>query len=608
MSTDITALTTNVGNLDEYTDKNEKQEQDRKEKDEQLNDAIEKKVKKEEHKRERPKSRDGTIKECKKLFKEGASPAVLTKLEKSLIGQKKYHEYYVQCFLPVLDKKVKQSEEISSEIKDQVGQVISEITYDSKYYFNSIVRSQVEDNTRVETSNGITNTGVQLLKAIEKRNNSKFKKFLKESLKKCTDISNINNEEGKNILHLITSLEGKLKSKFLGTLTKTVTKENLTQLIDGENQGKTPLQEALINKVTKGKHESHTIGSNDNILKFVVALLKHGAKPDQLELSQKILQSLDEKQKSYYLKFLEKLEEPVRQSTLEQKVDIKNKIKEVAAHAINTTDSNGNYLLHSAIDNDDKKLKRFKHLLEKGADIRLKDVNGNNALHLIVTKLKRGQKLEFLKILPEACQEEHFTKVINDKNNNNQTPLHQLLQHMQEKSKKSSPINTDKYKALELFLQNDADITTQDKKGNNALHYITSFEGNQKVTCLELILKLSQNNASLKAQLREAIKATNREGKTPLQKLLFSKVTKEEHSSKSVPRKFVKFLKKPFTEYDDNAMEAIIRLFELGANVDDLQLSKEELQELDKGHWKYYLEFLEKLAESVKETEKAQIE
>ncbi|MFP3030526.1 MAG: ankyrin repeat domain-containing protein, partial [Wolbachia sp.] len=82
MGIDITALTTNAKKLDECIDKNEKQERDRK--DEQLHYTIEKKVRKEEHKREKPRGQDGTLKKCKRLFEKDASPEVLTKLEESL--------------------------------------------------------------------------------------------------------------------------------------------------------------------------------------------------------------------------------------------------------------------------------------------------------------------------------------------------------------------------------------------------------------------------------------------------------------------------------------------------------------------------------------------
>jgi nitrate reductase assembly molybdenum cofactor insertion protein NarJ len=78
-------------------------------KDEQLYCIIERKAKKEEHKREKPRSRDGALKKCERLLEEGASSEVLTKLEESLREQEKYYRYYVQCFLPVLDGAIEQS-------------------------------------------------------------------------------------------------------------------------------------------------------------------------------------------------------------------------------------------------------------------------------------------------------------------------------------------------------------------------------------------------------------------------------------------------------------------------------------------------------------------
>ncbi len=104
MGIDLSALATNANKLDEC-------------KDEQLYCIIERKVKKEEHKREKPRSRDGALKKCERLFEEGASPEVLTKLEESLREQEKYYRYYVQCFLPVLgsvDKKYEKREKDGS--------------------------------------------------------------------------------------------------------------------------------------------------------------------------------------------------------------------------------------------------------------------------------------------------------------------------------------------------------------------------------------------------------------------------------------------------------------------------------------------------------------
>lgn len=555
MGIDITALTTNADKLGECIDKNKKQEQDRK--DEQLYGIIKRKVKKEEHKREKPRGQDGTLKKCKRLFEKDASPEVLTKLEESLREQEKYYRYYVQCFLPVLDKAIERSKKISNETKERVKQAISEITYNSKYCNQNDRRDSgiesdyssdagddyekhsisnpntANEDQEVEKSNGTTHNNVQLLKAIKNGNNRKLKKYLKD----CTDISSIKAEEGKNILHLIASLEKKQKCKFLGTLIKTVTKEDLAQLINSENQ--TPFQVALINKVTKEKHESNTIRSNDNTLKFLTKLLEHGASSDNLELSTEELQNLKEEQKTYYRNFLEKLAEQGKKSKLKPEIRINTeaKIKEIIPHTINTPDSNDNYLLHPVIKNSDKKL--FKELLEKCADISLKDTDGNNALHLIV-KPETKQKLKLLNILLEIGQKEQFIKAVNDKKEG-QTPLHQILQRIQEKSKEPSLKNkiknvvknvvkkefkdTGRYKTLELFLQNGADITVQDKDGKNALHYIASFKGEQKVTCLELIL-----NSVEKEKFSKAANAANEKERTPLQVALITKTTKDKHN------------------------------------------------------------------------------
>ncbi|MFP3016830.1 MAG: ankyrin repeat domain-containing protein [Wolbachia sp.] len=540
MGIDLSALATNANKLDEC-------------KDEQLYCIIERKVKKEEHKREKPRSRDGALKKCERLFEEGASPEVLTKLEESLREQEKYYRYYVQCFLPVLGKAIERSKKISNETKERVKQVISEITDNSKYCSNSITHNQndrrnsedseaesgygsdVEDDHKVEISNEITNSNALLLKAIKNGNNRKFKKYLKD----CTDINSVKGEKDNNILHLIVPLEKKQKCKFLGTLIKTVTEEDLAQLINSENQDEqTPLQVALIDKITKEKHESHTIRSNDNTLKFLVKLLRHGANSDNLGLSTEKLQDLKEEQRTYYRNFLEKLAEQGKKSKLkpEIKINTEAKIKEIIPRTINTPDSNDNYQLHLAIKDNDKEL--FGELLQKGADISLKDTDGNNALHLIV-KPKTKQKLKLLDILLEASQKEQFIKAVNDKKEG-QTPLHLVLQRIQEKNKEPSLKNkiknvvkkefkdTGRYKALELFLQNGADITVQDKDGKNALHYIASFKGEQKVTCLELI-----------SNKDDAVNTTNREGLTPLHQLL--QHIKEKNEDRScTDRKFEK--------------------------------------------------------------------
>ncbi|QKX02031.1 ankyrin repeat domain-containing protein [Wolbachia endosymbiont of Dirofilaria (Dirofilaria) immitis] len=533
MNIDINALTTNVNKLEGCIDKNERQEQERK--SEQLYNVIEKKVKKEEHKHKKPRSRDRIIKKYKRLIKKGASLKVLAILKETLRKQEKYYRHYTQCFIPVLNKKI--SKELNYTKKEEIRQVILEVTCNSKHCFNSTAHkknnyknskgskpesgygSNIEDDYKVEINNRAVNNSIQLLKAIKDQNDRKFRKHLKSYI----DISDIKDKKEKNILYPIVSLKRKQKLKFFSTLIKTVSKKNPEQLINSQDQEKTSIQEATINKITKEKHKSHTLQDNNNTLKFFVKLLKYRTSYSNLELFIEELQGLREEQKAYYCNFSEKLTELVKQSKLEQKSDIEKKIKDIITRIINILDINNNYLLHSAINNYDKKL--FKKLLQKGLNVSLKDVNGNNALHLIVSKLKKEQKLEFLNILLKVGQKEQFINAINNnKNQEGQTPLHQLLQHIQERSKKSSLIskiknivkkefkNTNKYKVFKLLMENGADITIQDKKENNALHYIVPFKGKQRIAYLKLILS--------KDEFSYAINAINEKGQTPLHQLL----------------------------------------------------------------------------------------
>ncbi|WP_264702671.1 ankyrin repeat domain-containing protein [Wolbachia endosymbiont (group A) of Volucella inflata] len=489
MDIDLNALTTNAKKLDEYIDKNEKQERDRK--DEQLYGIIERKVKKEEHKREKPRGQDGALKECKRLFKEGASPEVLTKLEESLREQEKYYRYYVQCFLPVLDKAIKRSKKISNETKERVKQVISEITDNSKYCSNSITHnkndrrnsedseaesgycSDIEDDHKVEISNEITNSNALLLKAIKNGNNRKFKKYLKD----CTDINSVKGEKDNNILHLIVSLEKKQKCKFLGTLIKTVTEEDLAQLINSKNQEEqTPLHQ----------------------------LLQH----------------------------------------------IKEKNED-----------------RSCTDRKFEKTNRYKALelfLQNGADITVQDKDGKNALHYIAS-FKGEQKVTCLELISNKDD------AVNTTNREGLTPLHQLLQHIKGKNEDRSCTDrkfekTKRYETLELLLKNGADITVQDKDEKNALHYIASFKGEQKVTCLELILGLVKNGTISKDKLGKAINAKNGEGNTPLELALKKKA--EKRSIEYLPQGTIF---DTATAYD-NTTKFCTMLLEIGADPCSLEL------------------------------------
>ncbi|MDG7052395.1 MAG: ankyrin repeat domain-containing protein [Wolbachia endosymbiont of Alcedoecus sp.] len=586
---------------------------------------------------------------------------------------------------------------------------------------------------KTEVTNKANNSVHTALKAA-KKGRRKFEKWQKKS---SVDIRNIRDEEGSNILHLIARLKKKQKCRSLNFLIERISEEDLAKLVDSKNRdGKTPLQVALIDKITKGKHGSRTIQDNDNTLKFLVTLLEHGAKPDQLELE--TLQGLDEKQNEYYRKFLEKLAESIKKPELKQ--EIKTQIKKIIAYTINTPDNSGNCLLHSAIKNNKKNF--FKELLQKGADVSLKDANCDNALHLIA-KLEKEQKLEFLNAVLniskwegkeplkaqlreaiKAANQEGKTpmqmaltakviknrhnliawedntikfcirlldggahpyqlklaesslfqerkahyhsfllklsksvqkseldqetknlvtiqvgKIINDgyplhqavldrnidnfnellrsgydittknaeentvlhyavkldegakyeftelileknkelvntPNRKQQTPIHQLLQHIKEKSEDRSCTDrkfekTNRYKTLELLLRNGADITAQDKEGNNALHYIASLKGEQKVTCLKLISSLMEGKKISEDQLSKAINAINGEGRTPLQVALIKKAEKGEHLSQK------NTIFDPAIN-DDNTTKFCAKLLQNSASPDSLDLKDEK--------------------------------
>ena len=73
--------------------------------------------------------------------------------------------------------------------------------------------------------------------------------------------------------------------------------------------------------------------------------------------------------------------------------------------------------------------------------------------------------------------------------------------------------NTNRYKALEVLMENGADIAIQDKDGNNAIYRIALFKREQKVTCFNLILRLVEEGKISKEKLIEAVNATNGEEK-----------------------------------------------------------------------------------------------
>lgn len=626
MSMDLSTLATNADKLEECIDKNEKREQDRK--NEQLYGAIERKVKKEKHRREKPKSRDGTIKECIRLFKEGASPEVLAELEKSLRGQEKYYKYYVQCFLPVLGKKI--SRELNFIKQEEIGRVISGITgknndqnhYNRRNSEDSGVGSDSDDDHKYQTNDTEPKNGEIfsvcadedindcLLEAAKRGNKKKIKKLVQ----KGADISAKDGNNNNALHHIISpkdkqiaSFEGKRKVTCLKLILKlsqnnTSLKAQLREAVNAKNQeGKTPLQKLLFSKITKEEHSSEGVSGkivksltkpftdyDDNTIEAAITLFELGANVDDFKLSDEELQNLEEYRK-YYLKFLEKLAESVKQSKLDQ--ETKNlvviKIAEI---------TDGGYPLHKAV--SDKNINRFNELLQSGYDITTEDAEKNTVLHYAV-KLNGEAKCDFTKLILEKNKE-----LVNTPNREQQISLHQLLQRIKEKSKKSSLGNKiqnivkKEFKTtcqtLELLLQNGADITAQDKEGRNALHYIASLKGGQKVACLELILRLVKEKEIPEDQLSRAINAANGEEDTPLRLALKKKAKKGNIEYLSQETIF-----DPAINYD-NTTKFCAALLQNGANQDSLWLKDPEF------HTKKYYLILRDLKDYSRTPQKAQ--
>ncbi len=164
----------------------------------QLHDTIYKKVTKENHKYGSPQKGDGTIKKCIELFKEGASPEVLTELEKSLREQlekspekqeeyQKHYKYYIENFLPALKDEVIKSEELAvpkvfnnereqsqrpQTIRGKIVKTILDITNRSSSVSSipNAVEENIEDQMQLKHIEEQNNTQETPLNVAEKKN------------------------------------------------------------------------------------------------------------------------------------------------------------------------------------------------------------------------------------------------------------------------------------------------------------------------------------------------------------------------------------------------------------------------------------------------------
>ncbi|WP_264329821.1 MULTISPECIES: hypothetical protein [unclassified Wolbachia] len=252
----------------------------------QLHDTIYKKVTKENHKYGSPQKGDGTIKKCIELFKEGASPEVLTELEKSLREQlekspekqeeyQKHYKYYIENFLPALKDEVIKSEELAvptvfnnereqsqrpQTIRGKIVKTILDITNRSSSVSSipNAVEENIEDQMQLKHIEEQNNTQETPLNVAEKKSGDnkilsnsdvaeevfeKYSKVVKEIEEKKTSKLSSGNDSDSGIDSPRTSKES-LKSPVssrrssLTLVTSTSSEESLNSTlssVEGDN-------------------------------------------------------------------------------------------------------------------------------------------------------------------------------------------------------------------------------------------------------------------------------------------------------------------------------------------------------------------------------------
>jgi ankyrin repeat protein len=156
---------------------------------------------------------------------------------------------------------------------------------------------------------------------------------------------------------------------------------------------------------------------------------------------------------------------------------------------VRATDNRGYGPFHVAISAENN-LQVFDTLLEAGADLTLKDQEGNTALHLA---LKIGQEGMRLDLIQWIIRNNHSLITIG--NGQKETPLHLAMKQT----------NTD----LATFLiANGADLDAQDSLGNTPLHWAVKFAPVENRAELIQIL-LSENKLLIDVQNEEKMTAVD---------------------------------------------------------------------------------------------------
>ena len=215
--------------------------------------ALSAKINKEIHHHNTIPDSDNTLEFIIKLLKNGADHSQLQLSAEHLAALSNFQKNYHINFLKKLAQSSK-DEAIPS--KDKIRQTIDHIVYGRYPLHLAVLKEDQDMFSNLLLQNSLT-TNID-----------------RESDNKDYSIADTD-EEGNNILHLIASMPNKTKITWLNLIPKCGTfNDQLTEAINATNKnGRTPIQVAIVNKITKDTHRTFTI--SDNTVTFCIKLLNH---------------------------------------------------------------------------------------------------------------------------------------------------------------------------------------------------------------------------------------------------------------------------------------------------------------------------------------------
>lgn len=133
-------------------------------------------------------------------------------------------------------------------------------------------------------------------------------------------------------------------------------------------------------------------------------------------------------------------------------------------------------------------------LLEAGADLSTRDYGGNTALHIAA----QASNPDLTARLLEANANPNI------RNEQGRTPLHSLTTGLSPLGSSSAPIET-----MDLLLHSGADIDSQDRSGNTALHFVALGRNPEADRIAETMLQRGADSSIANSNGRTALDATD---------------------------------------------------------------------------------------------------